>query len=453
MKYKKKKTDARRFSLLVLQKVEEEGAYLNLALANLIKEYELDDRERRLATEITYGVITHKLALKCLIEKITGRPAEKLDRPVLLVLYIGFYQLFYLERIPEWVVVNTTVELIKKTKKRALAPFVNGVMRAALRRKGKMDPAGSGAGKVRYLSCRYSHPEWMVRRWLKRYGSEETEKLLAANNMKSTVAARVNTLRLSRRELVALLAKENIKASESDIVPEGILLESAAGITSLGAYRQGMLQLQGESAMLVSRVLDPVPGSRVLDVCSAPGGKTAHMAALMSDQGEIIALDIHEHRLKLVQANAKRLGIGIIKTKLWDGRKPLPGRLGFFDYILLDVPCSGLGVIRKRPDIKWRRKEEDIAKLASDQLKLLCNAAAVLQTKGVLVYSACTNEPEETEMVISAFLEKNRDFCAVSFAEYLPEKWRGEKFGLGLQLTVHRHGVEGFYISKLIKNG
>ncbi|NLM53033.1 MAG: 16S rRNA (cytosine(967)-C(5))-methyltransferase RsmB [Firmicutes bacterium] len=446
----KKKLDARTAAFLALTKIEEEGAFTNLALSDVFAKHHIQGRDKGLATEITYGVVTYKLTLDWLIEQITGRPAEKLDRPVLLVLRIGFYQLFYLDRIPAPAIVHTTVELVKKTKKRALAPFVNGVMRGALRKKNRLPWPSRQNDLLTYLSLVYSHPSWMVKRWLARMTEAETEALLQANNTAPAVSLRVNNLRTQREQLLESLARAGLEVKPSQIIPEGVLLTKGGGqLTQLPAYQKGLFHLQSESAMLVSRILDPAPGSKVLDACSAPGGKTTHLAALMKNQGEIIALDIFAHRLQLVELNAKRLGAKIIKTKLLDAQLLEPEHFGLFDHILLDVPCSGLGVIRRKPDIKWRRREEEIKELAKTQKNLLDKAAAVLKRGGTLVYSTCTNEPEETSEVIKDFLARHPDFTPVELANYLPASWHKESNTPGIQLYPHLHGIDGFYIVKL----
>lgn len=446
----KKKLDARMAALLALTKIEEEGAFSNLALSEVFARHDIDSRDRGLATEITYGVVSYKLTLDWLIAQVAGRPAEKLDRPVLLVLRIGFYQLFYLDRIPPAAVVHTTVELIKKTKKRALASFVNGVMRGALRKKDALPWPSPQDDLLANLSLTYSHPPWMIRRWLSRMAEAETRALLQANNTVPAVSLRVNTLRTTRERLLACLAQGGWEVEASEIVPEGIVVTKSGGqITGHPAYRQGLLQLQSESAMLVSHILAPSPGNKVLDACSAPGGKATHLAALMQNRGEIIALDIFPHRLQLVEANAKRLGVDIIKTQLLDAQLLTPDHFGLFDHILLDVPCSGLGVIRRKPDIKWRRREEEIRQLAQMQKNILERAAGVLKRGGTLVYSTCTNEPEETIEIIADFLDRHPHFQPVELSSYLPPGWHTEKSAPGIQLYPHLHGVDGFYIAKL----
>lgn len=444
----KRKLDAREASLSALLRIEEEGAYANLALSEVLSA-PMDPRDKRLAAEITYGVITYRLTLDWIVEQVAGRPVHKIDRTVLQALRIGLYQLFYLERVPPSAAVHATVEAIKKGKKRGLAPFVNGVLRGAQRKKNDLPWPERSRDEAAYLSLRYSHPEWLVRRWLGRFGPADTERLLGANNRPAPLSVRVNTLKTDRETLMASLLREGIEAHPSDAVPDGVVMKAAGLLTSLSGYRQGHFQVQGESAMLTTLILDPGPGSRVLDGCSAPGGKTTHMAALMGNSGEILALDIHPHRLELVKANCRRLGVENVQTKCLDARELDPDKTGEFDAILLDVPCSGFGVIRRKPDMKWRRKEEDIVELADTQKAMLNAAASVLKRGGVLVYSTCTNEPEETESVIAGFLGKHPDFVTADVRPRLPENWRDSAGEKGIQLYPHVHGVDGFFIARL----
>jgi 16S rRNA (cytosine967-C5)-methyltransferase len=447
----KKTLNAREASLLALTKIEEEKAFANLALADVFAAHALDERDKRLAAEITYGVVTYRLTLDWLINQITGRPVTKLDRPVLHALRIGFYQLLYLERLPAPAVVHSTVELIKKGKKRTLAPFVNGVLRGFLRKKSSLPWPDPQLDPLAYLTLRYAHPEWLVKRWLERFGREETEKLLAANNQVPPLAARVNTLRINRDALLQRLAAENIRAFASEVVADGVIIQGGGNLTAVAAYREGLMQIQGQSAMLTSHILQPTAGAKVLDGCSAPGGKATHLAQLMENSGEIIALDLYEHRLALVEANARRLGVKIIQTACLDVREIKPAHFGLFDHILLDVPCSGLGVIRRKPDIKWRRQEEDIISLAVLQREILAAAVRVLKPGGTLVYSTCTNEPEETEEIIRDFLSHHSDFTAAELTPYLPVGWQEQTGAYGIQLYPHLQQVDGFFIAKLQK--
>ncbi|MBS4022479.1 MAG: 16S rRNA (cytosine(967)-C(5))-methyltransferase RsmB [Dethiobacter sp.] len=446
----KKKLDAREASLLALKRVEEDGAFVNLALTEVLFGKDIDPRDRRLAAEISYGVITYKLTLDWMISHAAGRPVDKIDKPLLNILRIGFYQLFYLDRIPAAAACHSAVELTKKSKKGALAPFVNGVLRGALRKKDSLPWPKREDDEAAYLTLVYSHPGWLVKRWLARLGAKETEALLAANNRYAPLTLRTNTLKTTRSELLLLLGEQGLKVRPGELVPESIILEAGGRLDDIVQHRQGYFMVQGESAMLTSRVLEPQPGERVLDCCSAPGGKTAHIAQLMDNQGEIEALDIYPHRLELVEANCRRLGVNIVNSICADARDISCLERGSFDRVLLDAPCSGLGVIRLKPDIRWRRQERDIHELASVQAVMLKEAAQATRPGGVLVYSTCTNEPEETDLVIESFLKGHPRFRADSAKPYLPESVKGAMGRTGVHLYPHLHNADGFFICRLV---
>jgi 16S rRNA (cytosine967-C5)-methyltransferase len=450
---REKGLEAREASLLALSRISEEGAFINLALAEVLPKVP-DRRDRSLAAEITYGVTAHRSTLDRIINRVTGRQVDKLDKPLPDVLRIGFYQLYYLDRVPPPAAVHATVELVKKSRKKVLAPFVNGVLRGALRKfptlqdflQKNREAAPSEAAS---LAITYAHPEWLVKRWLERFGAAQTEALLSVNNRPAPLTLRTNTLKVNREQLLQALACAGLTAEAGRITPESVVLTAAGRVADLEPYRQGWCQIQGESAMLVSRILDPLAGERVLDGCSAPGGKTTHLAQLMQNKGEIVALDIYRHRLELVLANCRRLGVEIVRPHCLDVREIPLASSGTFDRILLDVPCSGCGVIRRKPDLKWRRQEQDFAALAAVQSAMVQAAAQTLRPGGVLVYSTCTNEPEETDEVIAAFLAGNPAFIAEDVRSFLPEAWRETTGSAGVHLYPHIHGVDGFFICRL----
>ncbi len=445
----KKKFSAREAALAALRRVDAEGAFVNLALAEVLSGAGLAARDRAFASELVYGVTARRLTLDWIISLAAGRPADRIDREVLDILRIGVYQLFYLDRVPASAACHTAVELAKKGRKKALAPFVNGVLRGVLRLGGALPWPDRKSDEAAYLSLFYSYPRWLVERWLLRYGSALTEALLAANNEPAPLSLRANTLKIAPEELLAMLRAAGYRATAGRVVPEGITVEKGGRLPELPGHSEGYFQVQGESSMVVSRVLDPQAGELVLDCCSAPGGKTTHLAQLMDNRGRILALDLHEHRLRLVEANCRRLGVKIVQTALADARSlPALADRGY-DRVLLDAPCSGLGVIRRKPDLKWRRKEQDIGELAAIQRQLLKEAARV--TAGVLVYSTCTNEPEETDRVVADFLETHPGFQAEDPGPWLPASWRDATGPRGVHLFPHRHGVDGFFIARLVR--
>jgi 16S rRNA (cytosine967-C5)-methyltransferase len=442
----KNKLSAREISLLALNRVEEEGAYINLALSQVLLGRDIDVRDRRLSAEISYGVVTYRQTLDWMISQVAGRPVSKIDKTILNILRIGFYQLFYLDRIPASAACHSAVELAKRGKKRGLAPFVNGVLRGALRKKDSLPWPKRDRDEEAYLSLVFSHPDWMVKRWLARLGSEDTEALLAANNTHAPLTVRANTLKASREEVLSMLRSQGLSAKPGELTPDAIVMEGGGRLDNLDLHRNGFFLVQGESAMLTARVLDPQPGERVLDCCSAPGGKTTHLAQLMENCGQILALDIYPHRLALVEANCRRLGVTIVSTMCSDARRISKLGFGMFDRVLLDVPCSGLGVIRRKPDIKWRRQEQDIRALASVQAEMLQEAAHAVSPGGVIVYSTCTNEPEETDSVIAFFLEGNPEFTPEDIHS------RQRTTGVcGTHLYPHLHHVDGFFICRLVR--
>ncbi|MBS3897773.1 MAG: 16S rRNA (cytosine(967)-C(5))-methyltransferase RsmB [Dethiobacter sp.] len=448
---KRRKRDAREASLMALQRVEEDGAFVNLALAEVLAAAPMEQRDKGLATEITYGVITHRLTLDWMISQVAARPVEKIDASLLQILRIGFYQLFYLNRIPASAAVYATVELAKKGKKKGLAPFVNGVLRGALRQKDSLPWPERSDDESAYLALRHAHPQWLVKRWLAQYGSQETEELLQANNRPAPLTARVNTLLTTREGLLTSLAGEGVEAAPSLAAPEGVIFKTGGRLTSLAAYRQGLFQVQGESAMFAARILAPLPGEDVLDCCSAPGGKTTHLAQLMENQGKVLALDIYPHRLALVEANCRRLRVDNVRTFCLDAREIDPLKQGFFDRILLDVPCSGLGVLRRKPDLKWRIEEKDIFELAQLQKELVQAALSVLKPGGAMLYCTCTNEPEETEEVVAHTLLNNRDLSLGELASSLPPQCQAGVGEFGVHLLPQRHRLDGFFFSLLKK--
>jgi 16S rRNA (cytosine967-C5)-methyltransferase len=445
--------EAREASLLALSRISEEGAFISLALAEVLPKVP-DRRDRSLAAEITYGVTAHRSTLDWMISRVTGRRVDSLDKPLPDILRIGFYQLYYLDRVPPPAAVHSTVELVKKSRKKALAPFVNGVLRGALRKFSSLQDflqknREAAPSEAASLALTYAHPEWLVKRWLERFGTAQTEALLSANNRPAPLTLRTNTLKVSREHLLQALASAGLTAEAGRITPESVVLTAGGRVTDLEPYRQGWCQIQGESAMLVSRILAPRPGESVLDGCSAPGGKTTHLAQLMQNKGEIVALDIYPHRLALVEANCRRLGVSTVRTLNRDVRDLSVESAGTFDRILLDVPCSGCGVIRRKPDLKWRRQEHYFAALAAVQSAMLQAAAQTLRPGGILVYSTCTNEPEETDGVVTAFLQGNPAFVSEDVRSFLPDGWREATGSAGVHLFPHIHGVDGFFICRL----
>jgi 16S rRNA (cytosine967-C5)-methyltransferase len=445
-------TGARETALIVLKEVEEREAYLNLVLNRVLTRQTFPPVERSLLTELTAGVIQHLQTLDWVISLYTKRPLEKFTPWIRNILRIGTYQLLYLERIPEAAAVDESVKLAHRYGHKGVAGLVNAVLRKIGRSKNDLPWPSREQDPALYLSLRHAYPLWMVRRWIKNMGFETAVAHCIAGNRRPPLTVRTNSLLLSRNELQSILQAEGTASQECRFAPEGLHLNLTSGLTGLKSFQQGLFQVQGEASMLAAPLLNPQPGEQILDLCSAPGGKTTHLAALMKNQGRIIAADLYPHRLKLVQAAAKRLGIQIIQTENLDGRA-LPAKWqGAFQRVLLDAPCSGLGVIRRKGDLKWKRRPEDLAALSQLQLQLLHSAFQALCAGGVLLYSACTTEPEETSALISRFLAEESLARPVQLTSLLPpalsggEETKGQVF-----LWPDRHNLDGFFLARIRK--
>jgi 16S rRNA (cytosine967-C5)-methyltransferase len=346
----------------------------------------------------------------------------------------------FLDRIPPWAAVHESVELAKSLMPVGSDKFVNGVLRSLERHKSEITYPALSASPISHISLYYSHPGWMVKRWMERYGPQETMKLCEANNYKPPISIRANLLKTNRETLSVALRKEGAGTSPSKIAPDGLTIESEKRLDELTSYREGMFYVQDEASMLASYILDPKPGEVVLDLCSAPGGKATHIAELMENRGKVIALDVKEGRLKLIDHNCLRLGINIVETRCLDGRRA--GRIDA-DRVIVDAPCSNLGTIRHHPDVKWNSSPDEIPLLARLQEELLAGGARNLKAGGVMVYSTCTIEPEENESVVGNFLTEH-----VNFRLEAMEFGNLQSDGM-LNLYPHRHGTDGFFIARL----
>ena len=445
-------TNARSAALEALKEVEEKEAYLNLVLNRILSGISLSDAERSLFTELAYGVMQRRNTLDWVLSHFLNRPMEKLTIWIRNILRMGAYQLLYLPRIPDSAAVDEAVKLAYRYGHRGVAGLVNAVLRKVSAEKGSLPWPSREEDPALYLSLRHSYPLWMVERWMENMGFEEAEAFCAAGNKVPPLTVRTNTLKLSKAELKKRLDLEGVGAEDLVYAPEGLHLKLNKRLVELESFREGLFQVQGESSMLVAPLLNPQPGESVLDLCSAPGGKTVHLGILMQNRGNIVAADLYPQRLKLVQDAARRQGIDIINIEKLDGRSVNPDKEGAFQRVLADVPCSGLGVIRRKGDLKWRRRPEDILSLAELQLQLLKGAFKYLRSGGVLLYSACTTEPEETTGVIEKFLAAEPSARPVMLSPLLPEKLRGEEKREGmLYLWPHKHNLDGFFLARIRK--
>lgn len=446
----------RRLALGILGEVERKGAYADVAFERWAGG-EADPRERAFAQELAYGVLRRRLTLDHHLGHCLRQPLQRLPVPIRNTLRLGAYELLY-GGVAPYAAVSQAVELAKAHGHAGTVSLVNAVLRA-LSRGARAPFPDPDQDAVAAISLRESCPAWLVRRWLARLGREETEALCAALNQVPPLSGRCNQVRASPARLAERLAEEGVRTSPGRYRPECFRIDSVPPgwtVAQLPSFREGWFSLQDEGSALVAPVLNPQPGERVVDACSAPGTKTAHLLELMGGEGEVLAVDVHPHRLRLVEEGCARLGLaGGLRTRVGDARRLAELTEACWgapaDKILVDAPCSGLGALGRRPDLRWRRREEDLAALACLQREILRGAAEALGPGGILVYATCATEPEENQKVVEAFLAERPEFAPADLTPYLPPALRVDSQGHFLQLWPHRHGTDGFFICRLRK--
>lgn len=445
------KNKSPRFLAVKILTEVENGSYSNLALNRHLTP-EIEKEDRALITELVYGVVKHRLRLDYVLSKFSKPKISSIHPFVLNCLRVGLYQILFLDKIPDYAAVSESVNAAKSVGKEA-AGFVNGILRNVIRNKESIDYPEPTKEPLKYLSIYYSFPQWMVRRWVELFGFDFTESLLRAFNDKAKLCVRVNEIKIRRDDLIRLFDEEGVKCSSGLFLEEALYIEDGPPLSSLRSFKEGFFQPQDESSMLVSRVLGAEPGERVLDVAAAPGGKTTHIAQLMKNHGEIWAWDLYPHRIELLMENCRRLGATIVHPEVRDAKIPDAEKFGQFDKVLVDAPCSGLGVIRRKPDIKWAKKPEDIVGLKREQQDILKISSLYVKPGGTLVYSTCSIEPEENEKVVEKFLEENRDFELDDVRPFLPEALSRtlKEPGGYIQIYPNLHGTDGFFIARLIR--
>lgn len=433
----------------VLYEVIENGAYANLLLDKALFSSTLTPIDKKFATEIVYGTIKYLRHLDHVLSFYVKRDLKITDHSARIILEMSAYQMLFMDRVPSHAVINEAVELIKGLNKAHLANFINGTLRS-LDRDECFILWPDKKNKTKYLATYYSFPEWIIDIFMMRAKAKGAEAMCKYFNAPSALWIRTNTLKTTRDDLVKSLEDEGIETILSKKTDEGILLKNSGSIRDLTSFNKGEFLVQDESSMLVAHALSPKKSERILDVCAAPGGKTTHIAALMENQGELIACEVQKHRLDLIKENAKKLGIEIIAPKLLDARH-LPAKWqASFDRVLVDAPCSGLGVLNRRADARLRKHRYQIGELVKIQEKILDEAARVLKTGGILVYSTCTITKEENEKQVEAFLKRHPDFSLdEDLAKALPNV-SGIKGGMK-QFLPHLDGVDGFFIARFIK--
>lgn len=436
----------------VLWRTQRQGAYPDLLLsARLERDPRLPRQEKALAHELVMGILRWQATLDRALSRISSRPLSRIPGKILTALRMGAYQILFLDRIPAAAAVNESVELVRELGLDYAAGFVNGVLRTLAEKGRSLLQVDSTLPEPERIAMETSHPLWMVERWVGQWGPSEARALCLANNEVGPLTLRANTLKISREGLMEALAEEGLEVTPTKFSPEGVqVLRMEGPLSSLGPFRRGWFQVQDEASQLISHWLELQAGQMVLDACAAPGGKTAHMAQLLGNKGRILALDIHQARLHLLAQECRRLGITCVSIKKTDILDPASLPKGPFQRILLDAPCSGLGVLRRNPDAKWKRTPQDISRMANIQLRMLENLASLLAPDGIMLYSVCTHTQEETEAVREALLGKGLSLEVLISAQGLPQE-AGALVGPDgfLRSFPHKHGMDGFSAFKL----
>ncbi|UFS71809.1 16S rRNA (cytosine(967)-C(5))-methyltransferase RsmB [Geomonas sp. RF6] len=443
----------RRAAFEILLRIEKEKSFADLLIDLELSKGAIVGADRGLLTELVYGVLRRQGTLDHILGQFSKQRPAKLELTVLLLLRLGAYQVFFLDRVPVSAAVNETVNLAKEIVPRA-AGFINAVLRNALRGKDGITYPDPATQPAEYLAARYSHPTWLTRQWCDQLGFAEAEELAAAMAEPAPLTLRANTLKTDRDALAERLEKEGVSCSPTRWSKQGVRISNSGPITRLPSFAEGLFTVQDESSQLAPLFLDPQPGDRVLDACAAPGGKTTQIAQLMGDRGEICACDMHSKKLRLIKETCDRLGIQSVRTFTMDAAIPSPAISEVrFQRVLVDAPCSGLGVLRRHPEGKWWRTRAELLNLATGQLAILENLAQYLEPGGTLLYATCSTSFEENENVVQRFLAGHPEFEAENLAALFPEYSELMTKEGYFRSWPHRGGMDGFFAARLKKKG
>lgn len=431
-------------AIKILNRVDRTDAYLDKLLDIELKNSTLTGQDKALLFEIVHGVMRWIGRIDWVLNGFYKGQFSKCIPNVKNALRVALYQILFLDKVPDYAAVNESVEFVKKLQGQKHADQTNAVLRNIIRNKEQIRYPNPEEDIVGYYSSYYSHPTWMVKRWVNRFGNEETEKLLIANNNKPTMTLRVNNLVTNKDELKKLLDSVGLKYSDSRYLGEFIHLANLSNIMDWEYFQKGYFSIQDESTGFPVKLLDVKPGQRVLDLCAAPGGKTGFIVDLMQNQGEVVALDRFESRLKILDKNLSRLNANIVKTIAIDSLEYNDEIL--YDRVLVDAPCTGLGTLTKKPDLKWKKDLGDIRKIVNMQYELIKKGSSLLKVGGYIVYSTCSTEPEENNEIVNRFLSENQNFKRVDISNLFPKELIVNE---SIQTFPHIHGIDGSFAAKL----
>lgn len=425
--------NSREIILKTLYNIEEKGGYFNKELSDALTL--CSEKDHSFVTEIIYGVTKNKLCLDHIISCFSSVKLKKMTPWVKNILRMGIYQMYYMDKIPHSAACNESVKLSKKYSHNAAGRFINGVLRNISRNIENIELPDK-ENQVEYLSVKYSFPQWLTQKLLLQYGFEVCENFMSESNKSHHVNLRVNPLLSSSDKVLEMLKSEGVDCEISEFSPNCITVFGKIDINKLSSYKEGYFSLQNISSYKAVRILEPQNGELIMDICAAPGGKSCAAAEMMNNEGQIISFDIHSHKTQLIEKSANRLKINIIKAEVHDGRIEISDYKNKADRVILDAPCSGIGVIHKKPDIKWARQESDIAELTRIQKELLETSCKYVKDKGTLLYSTCTVLKDENQDVVDNFLARHPDFSK-DFEE---------------QILTGNMGESGFYICRMKRN-
>lgn len=437
--------NSRSLAIKILDRVINEKAYSNIALSNELNNCELEEKDKALTTELVYGTLRRLKTLDMIISSFV-RDIKEMDKKTLNILRVGIYQMRFLDKVPSYAACNESVELAKEVSEKD-SKLVNGILRNYVKKEDNLDI--KFRNKIDELSFEFSFEPWLIRMFIKQYGEQKTRKMLYEMNEVPKVTVRVNNLKTDYDEVFEEMENNGYTLEEGYVCPEAIIIDGGKNIENNQTFIDGKITVQDESAMLVAPLLNVEENMTVFDLCSAPGGKTTHIAELMNNTGVVKAFDIHENKLNLVKENCERLGITNVEVAEMDATKIDVKLINSADRILADVPCSGLGIIRKKPEIKWTKKRNDLKEIVEIQRQIMENAYQYLKSGGEMIYSTCTLNKEENEENVSWFINKHKDLKIEKIFI-----GKGDNFiydELNTLTILPNKYMDGFYIAKIIK--
>jgi 16S rRNA (cytosine967-C5)-methyltransferase len=432
----------------ILNRIERSDAYLDRVMEAEMRSTDMNELDKSLMNEIVTGVIRWRMKLDWLLTGFFHGNFTKAETNIRNCLRVGLYQILFLNRVPHSAAVNEGVAFIKRIRGQKTADLVNAILRNIIRSIDNLRYPDPEQDIVQFLAVTESHPQWMVRRWVDRYGKDETKLILIANNQRPDLTIRVNRLKIDLQYFMNLLSQKNVDIIKSEYIDYFVRIKNLADIGKSEIYQQGLFAIQDESAGLAVQLLDPKPGERIIDLCAAPGGKTTFIGELLKNTGEIVAVDKYEARLNFAKNACQRLGIVNAHFIAADSTEI---KLPQADRVIVDVPCSGLGILAKKPDSKWKRSSEDLLRLAPIQKKLLENGSTLVKPGGILVYSTCTTEPEENFEIVKAFLEQHPEFTVEPAEQFVPPLLVSTDHYI--QTLPHKHTMDGSFAIRLRNNG